>query len=168
MPGLFPIGGSGRPSVFSYVSRHILRRLSFKRHVFVSFEYADDRDSRYVLEGWNTLQRFSFSSRETLTWDASPPDLAPIKTDIHAKVTRSKLTLVIVGKSANALHSRHEAIGYRNWINFEIAESRAAGNRIVAVKLDPAFEPPEQLVGARVDWVPSFTRADLLEELTKR
>ena len=56
-------------------------------------------------------------------------------------------------------------IGYRNWINFQIAQSKANRNKIVAVKLDRSYESPEELNGANASWAMAFTEEAIMRAL---
>jgi hypothetical protein len=44
-------------------------------------------------------------------------------------------TVVLVGEEANKQHSDHKEIGYKNWLNYEVAKSKQHRNKLVAVKL---------------------------------
>ena len=73
--------------------------------------------------------------------------------------------LVIIGKEANKLHRNYEKIGYRNWINFEIAKSIEAKNSLVAVKLSFTYESPEEIRGKQASWAMSFTEESIIRAL---
>ena len=74
-------------------------------------------------------------------------------------------TLVIIGKEANKLHQDRKLIGYRNWINFEIAKSKINGNKLVGVKIDRNYQSPEELLGASASWAMSFTEKAVVKAL---
>ena len=56
-------------------------------------------------------------------------------------------------------------MAYRNWINFEIAQSKANRNKIVAVKLDRSYESPEELNGAGASRAMAFTEEAIVRAL---
>jgi predicted hydrolase (HD superfamily) len=70
-----------------------------------------------------------------------------------------------VGKYANAQHPKWRLIGYRNWINFEIAKSKENKNRLVAVKIDKSNESPEELLNSGASWAMNFSRDTILNAL---
>jgi hypothetical protein len=52
-------------------------------------------------------------------------------------------------------------------MNFEIAKSKAAGKKIVAVKLHPSYKSPDELIGAGASWAMHFTEQAILQALSK-
>jgi len=72
---------------------------------------------------------------------------------------------VIIGKYANTKHKDSDEIGYRNWINFEIAKSVESGNKIVAVKIDKSYNSPEEIYGSGASWAMSFTQDAIIKAL---
>ena len=101
-----------------------------------------------------------------------PTKVAPDTYLIHnhqgegtAPVAVALNTMVIVGKEANKRHRHSAQIGFTNWINFEVNRSKAAGNRIVAVKIERSFEPPEELLGANAKWAMSFSEDSIIAAL---
>lgn len=81
------------------------------------------------------------------------------------KIAQADYTLVIIGKEANKQHKDSYYIGYRNWQNYEIARSKAYGNRLVAVKFDYQYDSPEELLGSGASWAYSFNRDSILRAL---
>lgn len=88
-----------------------------------------------------------------------------IKGALTAKINAATHTLVIVGQYANSPHAKRDLIGYKNWINFEIAQSKASPNKIVAVKLDRNFASPDELMGAGASWAMAFTEEAIMRAL---
>jgi hypothetical protein len=74
---------------------------------------------------------------------------------------------VLVGKEANKFHKDHKLIGYRNWINFEVAKSKENGNRLVGVKLNRNYESPEELKNAGAKWAWSFSEWSIVNALNQ-
>jgi hypothetical protein len=72
---------------------------------------------------------------------------------------------VIVGKEANKKHADSDDIGYKNWLNFEVAKSKASGNKLVAVKLSSTNTSPDELLNSGASWAMSFTRDTVLKAL---
>ena len=94
-------------------------------------------------------------------------DISVVKAGLTRRINNTTYTLVIVGKEANKLHKDHEAIGYRNWINFEIAKSKAHGNKLVAVKLNKEYASPEELLNSEASWAMSFTQDAIIKALNE-
>ncbi|MCX8075246.1 MAG: TIR domain-containing protein [Clostridia bacterium] len=123
-----------------------------KKKVFVSFDFENDRNYKYLLEAWNNNSEFEFtmedkSSREINSWNIST-----IKGSLTTKINQSNYTIVIIGRYANVKDKNSDIIGYRNWQNFEIAKSKENGNKLIGVKLNSTYESPEELLGAGANW----------------
>jgi len=75
-----------------------------------------------------------------------------IKAALTAKINTATHTFVIVGRNANKIHRNQHLIGFRNWINFEIHQSKLNNNRLAAVKLNSLYEVPDELNNTMVSW----------------
>ena len=53
-----------------------------------------------------------------------------------------------------------------NWINFEIAKSKEAGNKLVGVKIKSTNESPEELLNSGASWAMSFEKDAILNALS--
>lgn len=136
-----------------------------KKKVFVSFDYENDKHYKFLLEAWDANPDFDFyfsdlSSKEIQSWS-----IPTIKAALTRKINQATYTLVIVGKYANSQHKDHKEIGYKNWLNFEIAKSKENKNKLVAVKIDREYTSPDELLGAGASWAMSFTRDSILKAL---
>lgn len=134
-----------------------------KKKIFVSFDFENDRNYKYLLEAWNKNSEFELefddrSSREINSWN-----IPTIKSALARKINEAEYTLVIVGKEANKLHKDRDLIGYRNWQNYEIAKSKQNQNKLIAVKLNSNYESPEELLGAGASWAYSFTEDAIMK-----
>jgi hypothetical protein len=135
--------------------------------VFVSFDYDNDKRYKFILEAWHANPRFRFVFADVSSGEINSNNVGRIKAALAAKIRVATHTLVIVGEYANQPDSRRHLIGYRNWINFEIAQSKASSNRLVAVKIDRTYESPEELIGAAASWAMAFTEATILKALNE-
>jgi len=138
-----------------------------KKRVFVSFDYENDRHYKHLLEAWDANPNFDFFFSDLTPGEIDSWDVGRIKAVLTTRINSATYTLVIVGREANKLHRDHQQIGFRNWINFEIYQSRQHGNRLVAVKLDRTYESPEQLLNAGAAWAMSFTQDAILKALSE-
>jgi hypothetical protein len=133
--------------------------------IFVSFDYENDRQYKFLLEAWNSNPQFQFTFADRSSREVQSNDVGRVKAAITQKIRSAQYTLAIVGKFANQSHRDYLLIGYRNWINFEIAQSKACGNQLIAVKLDRTYESPEQLKNAKARWAMSFTQDAILKAI---
>jgi hypothetical protein len=133
--------------------------------VFVSFDYENDRRYKFLLEAWNENPQFQFTFADRSSREVQSNDVGRVKAAITQKIRSATSTLVIVGEYANQPHKDRMLIGYRNWINFEIAQSKACGNQLVAVKLNRTFESPDELRNANARWAMSFSQDAILKAI---
>jgi hypothetical protein len=133
--------------------------------VFVSFDWDNDRRYKYLLEAWNKHPQFKFTFQDETPGEIDTYNVGRIKAGLTTRINAATHTLVIVGRYANAPHAKRYLIGFTNWINFEIHQSKLARNRIVAVKLDRTFESPEELQGAGASWAMAFTEDSIVRAL---
>jgi len=136
-----------------------------KNKVFVSFDYDNDKHYKYLLEAWDANPDFDFVFSDKTPDEIDTTNIGRIKAAITAKINSATHTLVIVGKEANKTHRHSKLIGFKNWINFEIYQSKQNKNKIAAVKIDKSYESPEQLIGAGASWAMSFTQDAIIKAL---
>ncbi len=135
------------------------------KKVFISFDYEDDRDYRNLLSAWDRNTNFEFTFSDLTPSEIQSWRIDRIKAALTRKINQATYTLVIVGKNANKRHSDWREIGYRNWINFEVAKSKESGNKLVGVKIDKSYESPEELLGSGASWAMSFTQQAIINAL---
>ncbi len=136
-----------------------------KKKVFVSFDYDNDKHYKNLLKAWDANPTFDFyfsdlSSTEINSWSVSV-----VKQVLSTKINEANYTVVLVGKEANKQHKDHKEIGHKNWINYEVAKSKEHKNKLVAVKLDKAYDSPEQLLNSGASWAMSFTQEAIVKAL---
>lgn len=133
--------------------------------VFVSFDYENDKHYKYLLEGWHEHPRFDFVFDDGTPTEIDSFNVGRIKAALTQKVNLATYTLVIVGEYANQRHRNSSLIGYRNWINFEIARSIENNNHIVAVILKNHFELPDVLRSTNYTPVYGFSESGIMQGL---
>lgn len=138
-----------------------------KKRVFISFDYTNDKSYKYMLDAWDSNKNLDFVFEDCSADEIMSDNIPTIKAGLTRRINQSDYTLVIVGKEANKIHPDSKEIGYRNWINFEIAQSKKNGNKLVAVKLDKSYESPEQLYSSGASWAMSFTQAAIIKALSE-
>ena len=114
------------------------------------------------------INNFEFSFADQSAREINSNNVGRVKAGLTRRINSATYTLVIVGKEANKLHRDYKLIGYRNWINFEIAKSKDNGNKLVAVKINRAYKSPEELLNSGASWALSFTEEaiGLIPEIT--
>lgn len=138
-----------------------------KKRVYVAFDYTNDKHYKYLLEAWDENKNMNFVFDDRSAHEIKSDNIPTIKAGLTKRIKDASYTLVIIGKEANKRHPDSEEIGHKNWINFEIAQSIQYGNKLVAVKLDRAYEPPEELLSAGASWAMSFTQDAIIKALNK-
>ena len=136
-----------------------------KKKVFVSFDDENDKHYKFLLQAWDANPNFDFyfsdlSSKEINSWS-----IPVIKQKLSQKINEATYTLVIVGEEANNQHKDHKAIGYKNWLNYEVAKSKEHKNKLVGVKIDKSYESPEELLNSGTAWAMSFTQDAIIKAL---
>lgn len=137
----------------------------YRKKVFVSFDYENDRNYKFLLEAWDKNDDFDFVFSDHSSGEINSGDISRVKAALTQKINSANVSLVIIGEEANKLHRDCKEIGYRNWINFEVAKSIEARNSVVAVKLRSTYESPEEILGARASWAMSFTEESIIKAL---
>lgn len=136
-----------------------------KKKVFVSFDYEKDKHYKFLLEAWDANPEFDFSFSDLSSQEIDSWNISSIKAALTRKINSATYTLVIVGKEANKKHADSEEIGYKNWLNYEIAKSKENSNKLVAVKLLSTNESPEELLGSGAKWAMSFKQEAIIKAL---
>jgi hypothetical protein len=136
------------------------------RKVFVSFDYENDRHYKYLLEAWDANPNFEFVFNDQTPDEIQSRDVGRVKAAITAKISQSTYTLVIVGKYANSPHRDRWQIGFKNWINFEVHQSKEHKNRVIAVFLDWANAAPDECQGCSLTSVYGFDKDQIVKALS--
>lgn len=136
-----------------------------KKKVFVCYDQNNDQQYKHMLEEWNTNPDFEFCFNNLSLNEVKKDDILRVKDALTSKISQATYTLVIIGKDANKESKHYAEIGYKNWTNFEIAQSKTNKNKLVGVKLDKKFESPDELVGCGAKCAMSFTEDAILKAL---
>lgn len=136
-----------------------------KPPVFVSFDYDNDKHYKFLLEAWDANPNFDFYFSDLSSKEINSSSVSVVKQTLSRKINEANYTVVLVGKEANKQHKDYKEIGYKNWLNYEIAKSKEHKNKLVAVKLDKANESPEQLLNSGASWAISFTQDAIIKAL---
>ncbi len=135
------------------------------KKVFVSFDYDNDKQYKFMLEAWNNNPHFHFVFFDATPREINSNNVGRVKAALTLKIASATHTLVIVGKEANKLHKDHKLIGFRNWINFEVAKSKELKKKLLAVKIDRSYTSPYALIGANASLAMSFKQDQIIQAL---
>lgn len=138
-----------------------------KKKVFVSFDYTNDKNYKFLLNAWDTNKNMDFVFNDCSSDEIQSNNIPTIKAGLTKRINTTTYTLVIIGAEANKEHKDHVAIGYKNWINFEIAKSKANGNKLVAVKINKFYDSPDEVLNSGASWAMSFTQDAIITALNQ-
>lgn len=136
-----------------------------KKKVFVSFDYENDKHYKFLLKAWDANPEFDFSFSDLSSQEINSWDVSRVKAALTRKINSATYTLVIVGKEANKKHVDSYEIGYKNWLNFEIAKTKINRSKLVAVKLSSTYTSPDELLGSGAKWAMSFKPDPIIKAL---
>jgi len=136
-----------------------------KKKVFVSFDYENDRNYKYLLEAWNANPNFEFVFDDRTSTEINSENVDRVKAALTTKIKSATHTLAIIGEYANEEHEDSDLIGDINWINWEINKSKNEGNKIVGVKIKKSNESPDAIYGCGASWAYEFSESAILRAL---
>lgn len=138
-----------------------------KKKVFVSFDYDNDRYYKFLLDAWDKNKNMEFAFDDCTSDEIQSWHIPTVKAALTRRINTCAYMLVIVGAEANKYHKDSYQIGYRNWQNFEISRAKAAGLKLIAVKLERSYESPSELLGAGASWAMVFNQSSIIEALNR-
>lgn len=129
--------------------------------VYVSFDWHNDRNYKFLLDAWNKNRNFDFKYPDGTPDEIQSNDIGRVKAALTLKIDEATHTLVIIGAYANTRHRDASQIEYKNWINFEIARSKASGNKIIGVRIKDHFALPEEILGCNATYIDGFNADEI-------
>lgn len=129
--------------------------------VYVSFDWDNDKQYKFLLDAWNKNKRFDFRYPDGTPEEIQSNDVGRVKAALTAKINEATHTLVIIGAEANSRHRDSARIGHKNWINFEIARSKEARNKIIGVRIEDYYQLPEEILGCNATYIDGFKADDI-------
>jgi len=138
-----------------------------KKKVFVSFDYDNDKHYKALLKAWDANPSFDFYFSDLSSTEINSWSVPVVKQALSKKINEANYTVILVGKEANKQHSDHKEIGYKNWLNYEVAKSKQHGNKLVAVKLSSTNISPDELLGSGATWAMSFKQESIVKALNE-
>lgn len=140
-------------------------RAAGRKKICISFDWHNDRDYRNLLSAWlaNAGNPVDFEDLTPGAIDTS--DVGRVKAVLTTRIRAATHTLVLVGEHANDRHRDSAKIGDHNWIWWEINQSKAEDNRLIAVKIKNSNPTPTPLLSSGAKWAMSFTQAAILKAI---
>ena len=122
--------------------------MATKKRIFISYDYDNDRNRRFLLTAWDKNKEFDFEFYDgSLNVAVESTNAAYIKSVIKPKIEAASHLLCIVGKHA------HKS----DWIAWEINKAIELGKKLIGVKLESTNTTPSALLNAGATWAMSFT-----------
>ncbi len=128
------------------------------KRICISFDWHNDRDYRHMLSAWIANPDFPIDFEDLTPSAIDTDDVGRVKAVLTTRIRVATHTLVLVGAYANTPHADQTKIGTRNWVWWEIEQSKAEGNGLIAVKLKAENSTPDPLYNSSAKWAMSFTR----------
>lgn len=138
-----------------------------KKKVFVSFDYTNDKHYKFLLNAWDANKNMDFTFNDCSSDEINTDSVSKVKENLTKRINNTTYTLVIIGKEANKQHPDYKEIGYKNWINFEVARSKDNNNKLVAVKIDSSYTSPDEVMNSGAKWAMSFTQDAIIKALNE-
>jgi hypothetical protein len=122
--------------------------MAYKKKVFISYDYDNDKHYKNLLLAWDSNKLFDFSIHDhSADVSINSTDATAIKRVISRYINEATYFLVIVGKKT------HKS----SWVKWEIEKALELNKKIVAVKTDRENISPDALMGIGASWAMSFT-----------
>ncbi|HOF17237.1 MAG TPA: TIR domain-containing protein [Bacteroidales bacterium] len=122
--------------------------MAYKKKVFVSYDYDNDKHYKNLLLAWDGNKHFDFSINDhSADVSINSSNATAIKSVISRYINEATYFLVIVGPKT------HKSA----WVKWEINKAVELKKRIVAVKTDRENTSPYELLGIGATWAMSFT-----------
>jgi MTH538 TIR-like domain (DUF1863) len=131
---------------------------SSKKEICISFDWHNDRDYRNLLSAWLANPKNPIDFQDLTPGAIDTNDIGRVKAVLTTQIRDATHTLVLVGAYANTTHKDSAKIGTRNWIWWEIEQSKAERNPLIAVKLKSDNPTPDPLYNSGAKWAMSFTQ----------
>ncbi len=137
------------------------------KKICISFDWHHDRDYRNMMSAWIANPKMPFDFQDLTPGAIDTSDISRVKGVLTTQIRAATHTLVLVGSHVNDVHKDTAKIGSRNWVWWEIEQSKTEGNRLIAVKLQRDNPTPDPLYNSGATWAMSFTLEGILEAINK-
>lgn len=138
-----------------------------KKKICISFDWHNDRHYRNLLSAWLANPGSPVDFHDLTPGAIDTNDIARVKGVLTTQIRAATHTLVLVGSEANTRHTDSVKIGTRNWIWWEIEQSKAEGNGLIVVKISSSNPTPDPLLNSGAKWAMSFTQDAILKAINE-
>ena len=138
-----------------------------KKRAFISFDYDNDRNYRYLLSALKSNPQSAIDFDDLTPGEIDTSKVDRVKAVLTTKIRNSTHTLVIVGEQANTRHRDSVAIGTRNWQWWEIEKSKSEGKGLIAVKIKSTNASPDPLLNSNAKWAMSYNVEAILKAINE-
>lgn len=130
--------------------------MAYKKKVFISYNYDNDKHYKNLLLAWDANKLFDFSIKDhSADVSINSTNAAAIKSVISRYINEATYFLVIVGSKT------HKS----DWVKWEIGKALELGKKIVVVKTDRENTSPTELFGIGASWAMSFTYQSIIDAI---
>jgi hypothetical protein len=140
---------------------------SSKKKICISFDWHNDRDYRNLLSAWLANPKNPIDFQDLTPGAIDTNDVGRVKAVLTTQIRAATHTLVLVGAYANTTHKDSAKIGTRNWMWWEIEQSKAEGNRLIAVRFKSDNPTPDPLYNSGAKWAMSFTQDAIIKVINE-
>jgi len=134
------------------------------KRVFISFDWHQDRDYRYLLSALNKNSGNDIEFEDSTPGEIDTKDVGRVKAVLTTKIREATHTLVLIGEHANAVHEDQAKIGTRNWQWWEIERSKEEKKKLIGVKVESSNVSPTPLLNTGAKWA-SYTVDSIIKAL---
>src|SRR3990167_6335302 len=114
-----------------------------KKKTFISYDYDNDKHYKNLLLAWDANSEFDFSFYDqSVDVDVDSTDPAAIKRVISQRINNSTYFLCLIGKDTHR----------SDWVKWEINKAVELKKKLVAVKIDPSYTSPDEILGVGASW----------------
>lgn len=139
---------------------------SARKDICISFDWHNDRNYRHMLSAWIANPRNPLTFQDLTPGAIDTNDVSKVKAVLTTQIRAATHTLVLIGAYANTAHKDRVKIGSLNWIWWEIEQSKAEKNRLIAVKINSGNPTPDPLYNSGATWAMSFTQDAILKAIS--
>ncbi len=133
------------------------------KKICISFDWHHDSKYRNMLSAWLANPNNPVNFIDLTPGAIDTNDISRVKGVLTTQIRAATHTLVLVGEHANDYHKDWMKIGTRNWIWWEIEQSKAEGKGLIAVKIKSTNPTPDPLKNAGASRAMSFTQDAILK-----
>ncbi len=139
----------------------------YKKKICISFDWHNDRNYRNMLSAWLAIRINPIDFHDLTPGAIDTDDVGRVKAVLTTQIRAATHTLVLIGSYANTTHKDSAKIGTRNWVWWEIEQSKVEGNSLIVVKLKSDNPTPDPIYGSGATWAMSFTQDAILKAISE-